>query len=454
MGSQVGVLVDPQSRTNEVYRSGINNPEVLGKGCINKLPFARSKNRSLFFKGKSEIIMLKKIVIAASTAVTLITLAWGQAAQSASFEVLASGLNSPRKLTFAPDGTLYFTEAGTGGSGPCISLRGQDNCYGATSTVNRLQNGVTVPVVTGLPSIALANGSDAAGASDIAFDENGNALVLLGWGGGDQRDSAVEFGQMGTIIRLESLNPGSSWTVISDLFAFERANNPDGGAIDSNPFSLTVREDRVFIADPGANATLSAGTDGSNLAVQAVFPDRLVQDPFAPPGNLIPMQAVPTASALGPDGAFYVSQLTGFPFPQGGANIYRLDSNNNPVIYASNFTNIVDLAFDERDNLYVLEYAANSILSGDPAGALIRISPDGKRQTILGDGDGLISPTGLAIGKDGYIYLSNNSDTAGQGEIIRVALSVPESSGTLGLLALGLLVPIAYLNPKKRKAKS
>jgi hypothetical protein len=27
---------------------------------------------------------------------------------------------------------------------------------------------------------------------------------------------------------------------------------------------------------------------------------------------------------VGPDGAYYVSQLTGFPFPVGAANVYRV----------------------------------------------------------------------------------------------------------------------------------
>lgn len=400
--------------------------------------------------------MLQKIAIAATTAATLITFAVGQAAQAASFEVLADGLNSPRKLAFSPDGNLYFTEAGTGGAGPCIILRGQDNCYGATSRVNRLQNGVVQQIVTGLPSLALANGSDAAGASDIAFDGNGNALVLLGWGGGDQRSSASEFAQMGTLIRLDSLNPGSSWTVISDLFAFEQLNNPDGEGIDSNPFALTIKGNQVFVADAGANDTLSAIPNGTNLVeplLQAVFPSRLVPSPFPPPGSQIPMQAVPTAMAVGPDLALYVGQLTGFPFPQGGANIYRINPSNNQVdTYVTGFTNVVDLKFDDQGNLYVLEYAANSLLSGNPAGALIRLSPNGERQTLLSDTDGLLSPTGLAIGKDGYIYLSNNGDAAGKGQIIRVAVPVPEPNESYSLLAFGLLVPLAHLRRKKRNS--
>ena len=397
--------------------------------------------------------MLQKIAIAVTYSATLMALAVGQAAQAVNFDVLASGLNSPRKLTFGPDGLLYFTEAGTGGAGPCISLRGEDYCYGATSTVNRLENGASVSLVTGLPSLALkSGGSDATGADDIAFDSNGNALVLLGWGGGNQRNSAPEFAQMGTLIRLNSLNPGSSWTVISDLFAFQQTNNPDAQDIDSNPFALTVQGNQVFIADAAANDTLSVQTDGSNLALQAVFPNRNVQNPFAPPGTLIPMQAVPTAIAVGTDGASYVGELTGFPFPEGGANIYRIDPSNNQVdTYATGFTNIVDLKFDGQGNLYVLEYAANSILSGNPAGALIRLSPKGNRQTLLSDTDGLISPTGLAIGQDGYIYLSNKGNAAGEGQIVRFAVDVPEPNGSYGLLAFGLLIPLMR---KKRNSGS
>ena len=37
--------------------------------------------------------------------------------------VIADGLDNPRGLTFAPDGTLYVAEAGQGGAGPCQDRR-------------------------------------------------------------------------------------------------------------------------------------------------------------------------------------------------------------------------------------------------------------------------------------------------------------------------------------------
>jgi hypothetical protein len=105
----------------------------------------------------------------------------------------------------------------------------------------------------------------------------------------------------------------------------------------------------------------------------------------------------------------YVSELTGFPFPVGGARIYRVVPGEEPAIYADGFTNVIDIAFEPDGSLLVLEIATNSLLSGDPdallPGALIRLKPDGSRQTLLSEG--LIMPTAVVIGKDHALYISN-----------------------------------------------
>ena len=43
------------------------------------------------------------------------------ASAQSSFEVVASGLDNPRHLSFSPTGALYVVEAGRGGSGPCVT---------------------------------------------------------------------------------------------------------------------------------------------------------------------------------------------------------------------------------------------------------------------------------------------------------------------------------------------
>ena len=89
-----------------------------------------------------------------------------------------------------------------------------------------------------------------------------------------------------------------------------------------------------------------------------------------------------------------------------------------PEVYASGFTNVTDLAFDRRGNLYVLEHATNGLLSGDPAGALKKVRRDGSTKTVVGEG--LVSPYGLAISRRGDIYISTHSTEAGAGEVVRV----------------------------------
>ena len=73
------------------------------------------------------------------------------------------------------------------------------------------------------------------------------------------------------------------------------------------------------------------------------------------------MQAVPTGVVKGPDGALYMSQLTGFPFLLGGANVYRLDPRAVArTVYATGFTNAIDLDFGKHGTLYVLNIDLDS----------------------------------------------------------------------------------------------
>jgi sugar lactone lactonase YvrE len=74
-----------------------------------------------------------------------------------------------------------------------------------------------------------------------------------------------------------------------------------------------------------------------------------------------------------------------------------------PEVYASGFTNISDLAFEGRD-LLVLEIAAKGLTDPKLAGALLRVSPDGRQSVVVGNG--LTAPTGLAVSA-GRIYVSD-----------------------------------------------
>ena len=343
--------------------------------------------------------------------------------QISRIEVLASGLDSPRKLSFGPDGALYVAEAGRGGTGasiPSPSQPGASLFYGATGAITRIQNGVAERVVTGLPSLALPDGGDAAGVNDIEFDTDGNAYAIVGLASNPaNRDSLLKVPDFSQLIAINSFDGGADWTRLRDFGAYEQNNNPDGQDVITNLYDLLIEDNTAYVLDAGGNDLFSQRAFGSKPTLETVFPTRTTTDPLT--GEAVVRQPVPTSVAVGPDGAFYVGELTGFPFQAGTAQVYRINAEGQPEVYAGGFTNIVDLAFDNSGGLYVLEYDADGILNGSDAGALIYVSPDGKTRTTIAD-DQLINPTGLEIGSDGDIYISNKGFIAGQGEVLRLSL--------------------------------
>src|SRR6186713_3406769 len=171
------------------------------------------------------------------------------------------------------------------------------------------------------------------------------------------------------------------------------------------------------MTDAGANAVLRVRASGHTSLV-AVFQSRGSTPPrpsFAPP-RLPPLppfptiaDAVPTSVVLGPDGAYYVSELTGVPFVDTRANICRVVPADEPQMFfmqdacLTGFKMILDMAFDGEGNLYVLQHATGAIQQTG-RGVLIRVTPDkgqsstcaqyqaGTRTTVVG---GLSRPTSV-----------------------------------------------------------
>ena len=332
----------------------------------------------------------------------------------ATSEVIASGLNNPRGLAFAPGGALYVAESGAGGSGPCFAGPEGPSCFGETGAVTRIGRHGQVQALTGLPSIGAEDSGDAAiGPSDVAFRGKTGLYVTVGLGADPAiAEDIPELGDMGQLLRAKPWR--GTWQTVADLADFETENDPNEDGPDTNPNSVLAFKGNRVVSDAGANDLLRVNGNGS-IDVLATFPN--VDVPGAPPEG---MDAVPTSVAKGPDGAYYVGQLTGFPFPVGGASVFRVEPGHDPEPFATGFTNIIDIAFDHDGNLYVLEIFTNSLLSGDPTGALKRVDTNGVVETIMSDG--LITPGGLAV-RGGYAYVSNCGTCAGAGEVLRIPLS-------------------------------
>jgi hypothetical protein len=331
--------------------------------------------------------------------------------------VIASGLDNPRGLAFGADGALYVAEAGRGGTSALCARdpgTGANRCYGPTGAVTRITGiGVQQRVVTGLPSIAPAGGDFAAGPVDIGFGF-GSAWVLVSFAGDPAERAPFEAAgiKLGSLMRIL---PNGQFTPVLDLSAHEAAANPDGGAVDSNPYGLQFVPSGAVFADAGGNALINIAATGA-MSTLAVFPNRTATHPFT--GATVPMQAVPTTVVRAPDGSFFVGELTGFPFPVGGARVYRVPAGGGtPQVVATGFTNVIDIAASATGG-YVLEHDADGLLGPGLAGRLVRVNAD-LSQTVL-TGANLVKPGGIAIGPDGALYVTNRSTSAGSGEVVRI----------------------------------
>jgi hypothetical protein len=330
--------------------------------------------------------------------------------------VVMRGLDNPRGLAFAKTGdhrrhgrglAVYVAEAGRGGTLRCAEIRGTV-CVGRTGAVSRYWRGRQERVVEGLPSYApFVTGASAGaiGPHDVSFDGRRGYVVIGLAAHPDERAALGE--KFGWIARF---SPSGAVTFEVDVSDHEKQANPDGGPVESNPFGLLEGAGRQVVTDAAGNTLLQVGPTGA-ISTRAVFPSRTQ-------GRVT--DAVPTSVATGPDGAYYVGELTGGPFIPGEANLWRVAPGQAPQVYCAGFSFIIGVDFDRRGNLYVLEQASGP---GGPfagtAGRLLRVGRDCRRTPVA---TGLPAPTSVAIGPDRRAYVSINGTSAAIGEVIRIGL--------------------------------
>jgi hypothetical protein len=306
---------------------------------------------------------------------------------------VANGLANPRGITTGPGDRLLVVESG---SGAIDELR-----KGGARTI------ATVP-----------------GAVDVATNGLGNTYAVIGGPAPDAPPPPPG----SNLARLVRILPNGDVNLVADIGAYQ-VTHPDDDDLDqppnpseSNPNGLALLPGgKVLVADAAANDLLQVDVHGAITTVAHFKPEFVPWGlPFGPPvGTVVPAEAVPTAVAVGPDGAYYVSELTGFPFAKGAARIWRIEAGSveavcDPIAprggcssVARGFSSVIDLAFGPDGTMYVLELAKNGLAGAlvlgnefPPIGALWAVK-NGVRTLVSG---GLVAPGGVAVDANGTIF--------------------------------------------------
>ena len=331
---------------------------------------------------------------------------------TATMEIFASGFNSPRGLTFGPDGDLYVAEGGTGGtdSTQCIQVIPPVGPYRGSETGGRISkiapNGTVTIVTDQLPSSQTSPmlGNLISGVADVAFVGNDLYAILAGAGCSHGVNSLPN--------GIVKVNSDGSFKLIADLSAWQQAHpvahpEEDDFEPDGTWYSMINVRGDLYAVEPNHGEMVKVTTSGAIS---------LVIDISKTQGHIVP-------TAVAYHGNFFVGNLYTFPVVAGSSNIYKITPSGNIKVWASGFTTVVGVAFDSKGRMYVLE---NSSVSGPGptpgTGDIVRVNNNGSKQVIF---SGLTVPTAMTFGPDGNLYVSNLGFGAppGAGQVLKIHIN-------------------------------
>ena len=369
----------------------------------------------------------------------------GAAAPRAAWSVtpLATGLDSPRGLAFTPSGTLLVAEGGHGGD-VCTSAGALGRfCIGTTAQVSQVdpQTGAHTPLVTGLYSRSVTlegvTGVDGVAASGghlfatmTAYPQELDAWTCAGQPADCPSVLAAARAQAGDLLELR---PSGTWKAVAGVGGsdFAWAGTHPGFSTEppnGNPYGALALPGGVFVTDAGAN-TLDFVAANGDITVASAF------TPPSPPIGF-PADTVPTCATI-LQGNLYVGSLSGHLFERTDgftpADVPVVDATGRTLLH-----HVTGCASDDNSGaIYLVDMWGTpgppvpaGPQSAAGTGSVVRVGPDGTASVIA---SGLNFPNGIAIARDGSLYVTVGSTCtavgtpfpycASGGGIVRIAAS-------------------------------
>ncbi len=217
--------------------------------------------------------------------------------------------------------------------------------------------------------------------------------------------------------------------LLADIGAFEAAVDPADDGVESNPFDVErIGRQQVVVADAAGNSLLHISNNGTIDWIASLPNDDVECLIFicGEPGVLENADPVATSVAIGPDGAYYVGELKGFPAAPGTSQIWRIEPGSEHAVcgvspacsvVGTGFTSVIDLVI-HKGKLYVVELDEAGWLAAEEGfgeGGTINECTLGATLTCTEKATGLFNPTAVAFNRnDMYATLIDFETFGGQ----------------------------------------
>lgn len=282
-------------------------------------------------------------------------------------------------------------------------------------------DGTQSVLTSGLPSYA--NGFEVIGPAGITV--SGSQILLAVGGAGPAAAFTEPIPNENSVV---SIDPASGdVTLLADIGANERLNNPDGFNIDTNLYGIAVDSDgTIYVNDAGGNTTYRVTAGGGNPEVLAVHEGLPLPEGMEPPpdgnprrGGANELDPVPTdvMLTLG-DAEVLVGLLSGGPFPPGSAKVLNVADDGTTTDVATGLTMVVGLTAAPDEHVYAAQLSTDFLAEIPETGNVVRLLDDGTQEVVL---EGLILPNGITFDEEGNLLVVVNSVSLGEpnGQVLR-----------------------------------
>ena len=245
-------------------------------------------------------------------------------------------------------------------------------------------------------------GGDIEGVADIEW-VNGQLFALLGGAGCSHGVSSSPNG-------IARVDDDGNWSLVADLSEFQHSHpvaqpEEDDFEPDGTWYSMINVRGDLYVVEPNHGEL-------DKVAMPSGAISRVV-DISASQGHIVP-------TTITYHGNFFVGNLHRFPNPGGASKILKITPDGSLKDWITDLNMVLGVVIDKNNRTYVLEMTAGAPFPFPGLGRVIRIDPGGKRTVIA---TGLSLPTGMTMGPDGKLYVSNwgfGPPAKGGGQILQI----------------------------------